>query len=47
MKTIYTILLTTIMLTSCEIEPKPTAAKEEAAIAVESNLIKLTNHTNK
>jgi len=42
MKTIYTILLTTIMLTSCGTKPKPTAAKEEAAIAVESNLIKLT-----
>jgi len=42
MKTIYTFLLTTIILTSCEIKPKPTEAKEEAAIAVESNLIKLT-----
>jgi cobalt-zinc-cadmium efflux system membrane fusion protein len=42
MKTIYTFLLTTIMLTSCGTNPKPTAAKEEAAIAVESNLIQLT-----
>jgi len=42
MKTIYTILLTTIILTSCGTKTKPTAAKEEAAIAVESNLIQLT-----
>jgi len=42
MKTIYTFLLTTIILTSCGTNPKPTAAKEEAAIAVESNLIQLT-----
>jgi cobalt-zinc-cadmium efflux system membrane fusion protein len=42
MKTIYTFLLTTIMLTSCGTNPKPTEAKEEAAIAVESNLIQLT-----
>ena len=42
MKTIYTFLLTTIMLTSCGTNPKPTAAKEEAAIAVESTLIQLT-----
>jgi cobalt-zinc-cadmium efflux system membrane fusion protein len=42
MKTIYTFLLTTIMLTSCGTNPKPTAAKEEASIAVESNLIQLT-----
>ena len=42
MKTIYTILLTTIILTSCGTKTKPIAAKEEAAIAVESNLIQLT-----
>jgi cobalt-zinc-cadmium efflux system membrane fusion protein len=42
MKTFYTILLTTIILTSCGTKTKPTAAKEEAAIAVESNLIQLT-----
>jgi cobalt-zinc-cadmium efflux system membrane fusion protein len=42
MKTFYTFLLTTIILTSCGTKTKPIAAKEEAAIAVESNLIQLT-----
>ena len=42
MKTIYTILLTTIILTSCGTKPKPTEDKEEAATVVESNLIQLT-----
>ena len=42
MKTIYTILLTTIILTSCGTKPKPTEDKEKAATVVESNLIQLT-----
>jgi cobalt-zinc-cadmium efflux system membrane fusion protein len=42
MKTIYTILFTTIILSSCGTKPNPTAVKEETAIAVESDLIKLT-----
>jgi cobalt-zinc-cadmium efflux system membrane fusion protein len=42
MKTIYTILLTTIILTSCGNKTNPTAAKEEAANVVETNLIQLT-----
>lgn len=42
MKTFYTFLLTTIIYTSCGTKPKPIAAKEEAVVAVESNLIKLT-----
>lgn len=42
MKTIFTFLFTTIILSSCGTKPNPTAVKEEAAIAIESNQIKLT-----
>lgn len=42
MKTIYTILFTTIILLSCGTKPNPTAVKEETAITLESDLIKLT-----
>jgi cobalt-zinc-cadmium efflux system membrane fusion protein len=42
MKTFFTILITTIILSSCGNQPNSTAVNKEAAIVVESNLIQLT-----
>jgi len=42
MKTFFTILITTIILSSCGNQPNSTAVNKEATIAVESNLIQLT-----
>ena len=42
MKTIYTILLTAIILSSCGTSPKPVSTKEDSAAVVESNRVQLT-----
>ncbi len=42
MKTIYTILLTAIMLSSCGTSPKPASTKEDSTAVVESNMVQLT-----
>jgi membrane fusion protein, heavy metal efflux system len=42
MKTMYTILLTTIILSSCGTNPKPTSTKEDSVADVVSNMVQLT-----
>jgi cobalt-zinc-cadmium efflux system membrane fusion protein len=42
MKTMYTILLTTIILSSCGTNLKPTATKEDSVAEVASNMVQLT-----
>ena len=42
MKTVYTILISAFILSSCGTSPKTTSTKEDAAAIVESNMVQLT-----
>ncbi len=42
MKTVYTILISALILSSCGTSPKTTSTKEDAAAIVESNMVQLT-----